>query len=66
MGQARGTYTFFVGYCTGGLLGYLPTRQAFQEGGYEPSVTPFTEQVQDHFTQGVISYLEGLPGEKSQ
>lgn len=65
--RSRYPYTFYVGYCNGGLLGYLPTRQAFQEGGYEPgNVTPFTEQVQDHFTHGVISYLDGLPGEKSQ
>ena len=54
-------YTFFAGY-TNGFLGYLPTRKAFSEGGYEPGrVTPFTEQVEDDFTQGVSTYLQGMP-----
>ena len=54
-------YTFFAGY-TNGFLGYLPTRQAFAEGGYEPGrVTPFTEQVEDDFTQGVSAYIQGMP-----
>ena len=54
-------YTFFAGY-TNGFLGYLPTRQAFAEGGYEPGrVSPFTEQVEDDFTQGVNTYLQGMP-----
>lgn len=54
-------YTFFAGY-TNGFLGYLPTRQAFAEGGYEPGrVSPFTEQVEDDFTQGVSTYLQGMP-----
>ena len=54
-------YTFFAGY-TNGFLGYLPTRQAFSEGGYEPGrVTPFTEQVEDDFTQGVSTYIQGMP-----
>ena len=54
-------FTFFVGY-TNGFLGYLPTRQAFAEGGYEPgSVTPFTDQVEDDFTQGVSTYIQGMP-----
>jgi hypothetical protein len=33
--------TFYVGYANG-WLGYLPTAQAFPEGGYETTVTPFT------------------------
>ena len=54
-------YTFFAGY-TNGFLGYLPTRQAFSEGGYEPGhVTPFTEQVEDDFTQGVSTFIQGMP-----
>lgn len=54
-------YTFFAGY-TNGFLGYLPTRQAFAEGGYESGrVTPFTEQVEDDFTRGVSTYIQGMP-----
>ena len=59
--QSPYPYTFYVGY-TNGFLGYLPTRQAFTEGGYEPGgVTPFTERVEDDFTRGVITYLQGMP-----
>ena len=59
--QSPFPYTFFAGY-TNGFLGYLPTRKAFSEGGYEPgSVTPFTEQVEDDFTEGVSTYLQGMP-----
>jgi len=36
-------YTFYFGYCNG-WLGYLPTREEFAMGGYEPSVSPFTER----------------------
>ena len=53
-------YTFFAGY-TNGFLGYLPTRRAFSEGGYEPGrVTPFTDQVEDDFTKGVSTYIQGM------
>jgi hypothetical protein len=51
-------HTFFFGY-SNGWLGYLPTRRAFAEGGYEPRVSPFTEQVEDDFTSAVLTYLEG-------
>lgn len=54
-------YTFYFGY-TNGWLGYLTTRQAFSEGGYEPGqVTPFTEAAEDDFARAMITYLQGLP-----
>ena len=53
-------HTFFVGY-TNGWLGYLPTAQAFTEGGYEPRTSPFTEQVEKDFTDGVLSFVHGVP-----
>ncbi len=50
-------YTFYFGYANG-WLGYLPTRKAFAEGGYEIRTNPFTEQVEDDFTKGVLSCLQ--------
>lgn len=52
--------TFYFGLTNGSLL-YLPTKQAFSEGGYEPRVSPFTPQGEADFTVGVIRYLQGLP-----
>jgi hypothetical protein len=52
--------TFFFGY-TNGWLGYLPTKAAFAEGGYEPNTSPFSDQVESDLTEGVIAYLQGLP-----
>jgi len=51
-------HTFYFGYANG-WLGYLPTRQAYREGGYETRSNPFTEQVEDDFTPRVVSYLQG-------
>jgi len=39
---------------------YLPTKAAFAEGGYEPSVSVFTEQAEADFTVGVSERLKGL------
>jgi neutral ceramidase len=51
-------YTFYFGYANG-WLGYLPTRPAFAEGGYETQTNPFTEQVENDLTNVVIAYLQG-------
>jgi neutral ceramidase len=53
-------YTFFLGY-SNGWLGYLPTAQAFREGGYEPRTSPFTEQAEKDFRDGVIAFIAGIP-----
>jgi hypothetical protein len=53
-------HTFYFGY-SNGWLGYLPTAQAFREGGYEPRTSPFTEQVERDFADGVLSFLAGMP-----
>jgi neutral ceramidase len=53
-------YTFFFGY-SNGWLGYLPTARAFREGGYEPRTSPFSEQVEKDFGDGVIAFLHGMP-----
>jgi hypothetical protein len=53
---------FYFGY-TGGWLGYLPTAQAFRDGGYEPKTSPFSEQVERDYTEGVLKFLHGVPRE---
>lgn len=52
-------YTFYFGYANG-WLGYVPTRQAFAEGGYEVKTSPFTDRVEEDLTQGALAYLEGM------
>ena len=51
-------HTFYFGYANG-WLGYLPTRQAFAEGGYDTQTNPFTKQVENDLTNVVIGYLQG-------
>lgn len=51
-------YTFYYGYGNG-WLGYLPTEQEFQYGGYEPGVSPYTARAANDLTSAVTSYLEG-------
>lgn len=51
-------HTFYFGY-SNGWLGYLATRKAFGEGGYETRTCPFTEQVEDDLTNVVTAYLQG-------
>ncbi len=50
--------TFFLGY-TNGWLGYLPTKQAFAEGGYEPNTSPFTDQAEQDLAEAVAATLQG-------
>jgi hypothetical protein len=49
--------TMYYGLTNGSLM-YLPTKAAFAEGGYEPSVSPFTPQAEADFTEGVSKYLK--------
>jgi neutral ceramidase len=50
-------HTFYFGY-TNGSFGYLATRQAFAEGGYETEkASPFTPQVEDDLLDGVLTSL---------
>ena len=62
--QVRNTspfrHTFYFGY-TNGWIGYLPTAEAFREGGYEPATSPFTERAESDFTRGVMLHIQGLP-----
>jgi hypothetical protein len=54
-------YTFYFGYCNG-WLGYMPTKEEFQYGGYEPGVSPFTGQAEGDLIRGVASHLQGQAG----
>ena len=51
--------TFYFGLTNGSLL-YMPTKAAFGEGGYEPNVSPFTDQAEADLTSGVTRYLQEL------
>jgi len=51
-------YTFYFGY-NNGWLGYLPTAVAWEQGGYEPEVSPFTPGAANDITESVIGYLQG-------
>jgi hypothetical protein len=51
-------YTFYFGYCNG-WLGYMPTKEEFAHGGYEPGTSPFTEQAEDDVIRAVVSFLQG-------
>ena len=51
--------TMYFGLTNGSLL-YLPTAVAFEEGGYEPNVSPYTPRAEGDFTAGVSGYLRGL------
>ncbi len=57
--QSPFTHTFYFGY-TGGWFGYLPTKQAFEEGGYEPKTSPFTESAEHDLSEGVVTFVQGL------
>jgi hypothetical protein len=53
-------YTFYFGYANG-WLGYLPTAEAFRQGGYEPRTSPFTAQVEKDYGDGIVTFLHGMP-----
>jgi neutral ceramidase len=57
--QSPFAHTFYFGY-TNGWLGYLPTAQAFVEGGYEPRTSPFTAQTEKDITEGVAEFVQTL------
>lgn len=51
-------HTIYFGY-TNGWLGYLPTAQAFAEGGYEPRTSPFLPGVEADIRDAVTSFIHG-------
>jgi Neutral/alkaline non-lysosomal ceramidase, N-terminal len=55
--------TFYYGLTNGSLL-YMPTKKAFAEGGYEPSVSVVTDQAEEDYTTGVIQHIKKLATQK--
>lgn len=55
--QSRVKNTFYFGYANG-WLGYLPTRKAFPEGGYETTVTPFTPDAEAALKKAVLAHMK--------
>ncbi len=52
-------HTYYFGY-TDGWFGYLPTARAFEEGGYEPTTSPFTGQAETDVKRAAIAYIQGM------
>ena len=50
-------HTFYYSY-TNGWLGYLPTKQGFAEGGYEPNTSVFTGQAERDLASAVLAFLK--------
>jgi hypothetical protein len=56
--QSPFPYTFYFGYANGSF-GYLPTKEEFPRGGYEPNTSPFTAAAGDDLERVVLQYLQG-------
>ena len=55
-------HTLFSGYSNGGF-GYLPTRAAFEEGGYEVNTSIFTNDAADVLVSEAIGLMQDLAAE---
>ena len=53
---ASTSLTFIAGY-TNGSIGYMPTREAFAEGGYEPAVSHLDPAAEEHYLQQVARLM---------
>ncbi len=58
-GQLYGRFMLFDAFFTNGWLGYLPTAKGFEEGGYEPNTSPFTDKAEQHLTEAVLKVIHG-------
>jgi hypothetical protein len=54
-------HTLFSGYSNGGF-GYIPTREAFAEGGYETEATPFAPNAAEVLAAWGIRFLNEVAG----
>lgn len=55
-------HTFFLGYCNG-WMGYLPTAPCAPTAATSRAPRRFEAQVERDYTEGVLSFLHGLPRE---
>jgi hypothetical protein len=51
-------FTFYFGY-TNGWFGYLVSEAEYRHEGYEPRVSPFTQNADKDLTDAVVTYLLG-------
>ncbi len=54
-------WTLFSGY-TNDYLGYVPTREAYDDGGYEVDTSPFLPDAADRLVEGSLALLADLHG----
>ena len=57
--STHGRYSFLVGYCNESL-GYMPTQEAYSQGGYEPNSSRYAPVTEKIYVQGVIDLLSEL------
>jgi hypothetical protein len=57
--QSPFAHTLVSGYSNGGF-GYMPTRAAFAEGGYETEATPFSEAAAETLTGEAVRLLDEM------
>jgi len=46
--------------CANGFEGYLPTEEAFREGGYEATASPFTHDLESQCVQAAVELLKNM------
>ena len=52
--------TVLTGCCSNGYEGYLPTKQAFVEGGYETSSSAFSPNLEEDCVKAVVKLINSL------
>jgi Neutral/alkaline non-lysosomal ceramidase, N-terminal len=62
--QSPFPHTLVSGYTNGGF-GYIPTRAAFDEGGYETQATPFSEDAAETLTTETVRVLQELAADRT-
>jgi neutral ceramidase len=58
-------HTFFSGYSNGGF-GYIPTSDAYSEGGYEIEATPFAAEAAEALIAAAVSLLKDVANRSSR